>query len=384
MVWLGSEQRLSLQKDPASSIFCRELQAPTLRELRSLWASLRGQAVSTPFQTPEYLFAFQETQCRPGDAELSIISFSDREGSDTSFMLLPLVRHRRGPLRVIGAADFGLADQTAPVLSPAAQALKLLLPEAIRAYFSELDDVDLVDLQKLHAHVGGLGNPLYTQPDCLPESTTLRLDLAGRAQDGGWRKKSIYKKARSKFRKLTEAGVELVEATTPPERLALFATLAEQRASRFRQLGREDSLQREERVRFYQSLAALETSDCPFSALALKSGGEVVAAMVMMQTGRQATAVLVSIGEARWHAFSPGMVLFAKAIEWASDRGVHWFSFGTGQQDYKQRFGGQTQETKRLLMPLNVRGRMFLRARDAHRTAQELLQIAVRKNEPGT
>ncbi len=380
MVWLGSEQRLSLDKDPRSSIFFRALEAPTLREMRGLWESLRGKSVSTPFQTPEFLFAFQDTQCNPGETDLSVISFSDREGCDAPFMLLPLVRYRRGPLRVVGLADFGLADQNAPVLAAGMPAPPTPLAEAVGAYLAGLDGVDLVDMPKLHSHIGERNNPLFSQPDTISESNTLRLELAAGGDTSAWRRKSIYKKARSKFRRLTEEGVRLVEAATPAERLALFRTLAEQRNDRFSQLGREDSLTRQERLNFYECLAALETSECPFTVLALERGDEIVATLVLLKNDLQATAVLVSIGDARWHGYSPGMVLFAKAIEWASENGVRWFSFGTGQQDYKQRFGGQPQETRRLLMPLNSRGRLFLRAREAHRTAQELLQIAIGKN----
>jgi len=376
MTWLGSEQRLSLQSDPASAFILRELEAPTIDELRELYSSLAAP-VMTPFQTPEFLQAFQETHCKPGETVLSVIRFCEAEGNGAPVMLLPLVRYRRGPLRLIGTPDLGLADQNAPVYCTTASSIEEKLPAAIEAYLAGLDDADLVDIKKLHHEVRGSVNPLYTQADAVPEGRTLWLDLQGEAD---WRRKSLYKKIRSKFRRLAAAGVEFTEAATPAERLDLLAALAAQRSERFRQLGREDSLQRSERTSFYQCLAAMDTATTPFSALALIRGREIVAAMVLIRTGDQATAVLVSIGETRWHGYSPGMVLFAKAIEWAALKGVRWFAFGTGEQDYKQRFGGRPCETRRLLKPLSARGRLFLRARDAHRTAQELLQIAVGRN----
>ncbi|WP_157739099.1 GNAT family N-acetyltransferase [Labrenzia sp. VG12] len=361
----------------------RELENPTLTELNELWATLQ-QPVQTPFQTPAFLHALKATHCRGHNTVLSVISFSNAHQAKQPVMLLPLLRYRRGPLRVLEVPDCGLADQTAPVLDASAgNAADGLLPKAIQAYFSELDDIDLIDVKKLHYRVCGLNNPLFAQSECVLDSQTRRLDLFDDEAGGSWRRKAIYKKVRSKYRKLTEMGVVFEEATTPTERLSLFSVLAGQRCDRFRKLGREDSLQREERASFYRSLAEMETLNSPYRAFALRHGHHIVAALVLMKSETQATPVLISIGDDKWHSYSPGMVLFAKVIEWASEEGVRWFSFGTGEQDYKQRFGGEPLDTRRLLKPLSARGKLFLRAREAHHTAHEVLKIAVGRNRDG-
>ncbi|MCK7610592.1 GNAT family N-acetyltransferase [Roseibium sediminicola] len=295
-------------------------------------------------------------------------------------MILPLARYRRGPIRVAEVPDFGVSDQNAPVVSPEVLARPGMLEKALQSVFAALQEVDLVDIRKLHKHVGNAANPLFAIEAGQPESSTLCLDLQGNSGSAGWGRKSIYKKTRSKYRRLAEAGVTLVVARSPADRLAVFESLAAQRAERFEQLGREDSLKRKDRTAFYKCLAAQETEDSPLTALSLKRGNETVAAMMLLAFGAEATAVLVSIGDPKWHGYSPGMVLFAKAIEWAAANGCRRFSFGTGQQEYKQRFGGEEERTRRLLLPLNGRGHLFVRARDAHRTARELLQIAVGRN----
>jgi len=380
MSWLGSGHQLSLRSDPAFPVRCHRLKTPSLSDLRRLWAELPGGAISTPFQTPEFLQAFQETHCRDGESSLSVAAFTGDDQADTPFMVLPLLKYRRGPIRVASLPDLGLADQNAPVLSPVAVLRAKQTAQAIQSFFESLEEVDLVDIGKVHEHVGEAENPLFLRQAGLAESSTLCLDLEDDADGAARARKSIYKKIRSKYRKLREAGVELVEARTPADRLAVFNCLAGQRQARFRQLGREDSLQRHERYSFYKCLATQDASHGPLACLSLKHGDETVAALMLLAAGAQATAVLVSIGDPKWHGFSPGMVLFAKAIEWARDRGCSRFSFGTGQQEYKQRFGGVEQETRRMLLPLNARGRLFVRAREAHRTAQELLQIAVGGN----
>lgn len=380
MSWLGSGQQLSLQSDPAFPLTCHWMEAPALPDLRRLWAALPGGAISTPFQTPEFLHAFLKTQCEPGQSDMAVVTFCDPARPDTPLMVLPLAKYRRGPMRVAEVPDFGVSDQNAPVICPEVLTRPGMLEKALQSVFAALKEVDLVDIRKLHRHIGNAANPLFALQAGQPESCTLCLDLQGISGTTDWGRKSIYKKTRSKYRRLAEAGVTLVAARSPADRLAVFESLATQRAERFEHLGREDSLKREDRTAFYKCLAALDTNDTPLMALSLKRGDETVAAMMLLATGAQATAVLVSIGDPKWHGYSPGMVLFAKAIEWAAAKGCRRFSFGTGQQEYKQRFGGEEEQTRRLLLPLNGRGRLFVRARDAHRTAQDLLQIAVGRN----
>jgi CelD/BcsL family acetyltransferase involved in cellulose biosynthesis len=375
-----TEHLLALESRALSRIRVREIKAPTLSEMNSLWASLKGGAVSTPFQTPEFLAAFRESRQKTGASGLSVGVFAEPGESEHPLMLLPLVRFQRGPVRVVGMPDFGLADQNAPVIGAGCRLSGQCRAEMIQAFLERIGDADVVDIHKLHDRVHSLENPLSLLPETISQNSSLVLDLHGANATGNWCGKSIYKKTRSKFRKLVSEGVTLVDAVTPEERVDLFNTLAAQRRERFRQLGRVDSLEREERSAFYLRLAAMEASPTPFKCLALKQGEETVAAMVLMMTGAQATAVLVSIGDQKWHAFSPGMVLFSKAIERACEAGVRWFSFGTGQQEYKQRFGGEEHPSRRLLMPLSTRGRLFVGAREAHRAAQSVLQIALRRN----
>ncbi|MEE4011071.1 GNAT family N-acetyltransferase [Roseibium sp. FZY0029] len=375
-----TEHLLALESRAVSRIRVREIKAPSLSEMNSLWASLKGGAVSTPFQTPEFLAAFQESGQQTGASGFSVGVFTEPGESEHPLMLLPLARYQRGPIRVVGMPDFGLADQNAPVIAAGCRLSGDCRAEMIQAFLQRIADADVVDIQKLHDRVDTLENPLSFLPETISHSSSLVLDLRSANATGNWCGKSVYKKTRSKFRKLVSEGVTLVEAVTPEERVDLFRTLAAQRRERFRQLGRVDSLGREDRSAFYLRLAAMEASPTPFKTLALKQGEETVAAMVLMMTGAQATAVLVSIGHPKWHAFSPGMVLFSKAIERAYEAGVRWFSFGTGQQEYKQRFGGDEHPSRRLLMPLSTRGRLFVGAREAHRAAQNVLQIALRRN----
>ncbi len=375
-----TEHLLALESSAISRIKVRELEAPTLSDMSGLWSSLKGGVVSTPFQTPEFLAALQETKLKTGDYRFSVGVFAEQGEEASPCMLLPLVRFQRGPIRVVGMPDFGLADQNAPVLGAGCRASRECRVAMIRAFFERLHDADIVDIHKLHGRIDALENPLNFMPETISQNSSLLLDLRDGEGSDNWCGKSIYKKTRSKFRRLVKEGVSLVEAETPEERTELFKTLAAQRSDRFRQLGRKDSLEREDRADFYIRLAQMEASSSPFRAIALKCGEETVAAMVLMMSGSQATAVLVSIGDPRWHAFSPGMVLFAKAIEHAAQTGVRWFSFGTGQQEYKQRFGGVEQPSRRFLMPLSTRGRLFVGAREAHRAAQDMLQIALRRN----
>ncbi len=111
-----TEHLLALESSAISRIKVRELEAPTLSDMSGLWSSLKGGVVSTPFQTPEFLAALQETKLKTGDYRFSVGVFAEQGEEASPCMLLPLVRFQRGPIRVVGMPDFGLADHNAPVL----------------------------------------------------------------------------------------------------------------------------------------------------------------------------------------------------------------------------------------------------------------------------
>lgn len=347
---------------------------PSFEQLKTLWTRLEGGAVASPFQMPMFLAAFHQhiapSTCR---RPLTLLSATPN-GSEAPAALLPLVTVRRGPVKVVTMPDLGLADQNAPVLSRQLAKDPHLAGEACDALLDAVGGGDILDIPKVSPLIGTTANPLFDGPETVEAGRTYHFDADGLAAMDAPGGKSVFKEARSKFRKLQSQGVALLEVTDPAERRALLEALLEQREARFAALDRDNSIESGNRADFYKALSEADAEDCPFKMLALKKDEEVVASVVLMVHGESANGILVSIGDVAWHRLSPGIVLVVQSLKWARENGIRNFSFGTGLQDYKKRFGAQEMPTRRLLRPLTVKGRVFATALHAKLRAKSLLE----------
>lgn len=353
------------------------LDRPTFGQLQSLWGGLSGGAVCTPFQSPEFVHAFLEKMVPVNCERAAVFTLYD-EVTREPVLLLPLVWYRKGPFRVVTTPDLGLADQNGPVfcerlLEHSGKVQDVLVSTLMQS----LTDCDVLKICKIHPKISGVANPLFEAPEAYHEGHSLFLDADALAQAAGQSKKSVYKEARTKFRKLEREGVALVEATTSRERERICAILLEQRRKRLEELGDHDPQDEANRDSFYQYLSGLSGEDGPVTTLALQKGEEIVAAVVLLANGTSANGVLVSIGDPKWHRMSPGMVLFVKSIEWAREHNIQNFSLGAGLHSYKNRFGASMLETKRILIPTNMRGRTFVTALHAKKISQALYEKTV-------
>jgi CelD/BcsL family acetyltransferase involved in cellulose biosynthesis len=340
---------------------------PGAELLQSLWASLPGGAVCSAFQTRQFVECFFQ-EMAPAASDTFGVLAAYRAGMQDPLALLPLIRFRKGPFRIASTPDLGVADQNGPVLSAAlASEGNEPVQAVMSALLEAIPDTDVVDIKKLHASIGSAHNPFFLHPKASAESSTLYFDadalIAAEASSG----KGIYKKTRGTLRKLQNEGVQLVEATTPEERVKLLEGLMACRAERFKALGRVNSLKQDNRESFYRALAAHAGRGNPLKILALTSSGDIVAVIASLVEEGCATGILISIGPEQWHRFSPGIVVLVQSIYWARDNNIRIYSFGTGLQAYKSRFGAKEQSTRRLLLPLTVKGRAAIMALKAKR-----------------
>ncbi|CUA94531.1 GNAT family N-acetyltransferase [Pannonibacter indicus] len=336
--------------------------------LGRLWAALPGNAVATAFQRPDVLDALNRHVAATAGAQMRLLEVRDAATGRTR-MLVPLMVTRRGPLRIGGMPDFDLADLCAPVLASEAPfqpfeggAVWSLIDEA-------LQDVDLIRFAKMPPRISGFPNPLFhvlRQPEAEP---TYVLDLEGGYGAGGWRKRSVYKEARGKYRKLQAEGVSFVQADGVAQKAAFLRELRRQRAQRFAEKGWANLLEQDaSQGRYYDDLL-----EGPVEVFALQAqDGEIAGAICVLCHNSMVSATLISMGDGKWRRFSPGLVLFAKLIEWAEASGYNELCFGAGVQFYKQRFGGDPVETLSFERALTAAGSAYLALRRLKRIARRL------------
>ena len=74
------------------------------------------------------------------------------------------------------------------------------------------------------------------------------------------------------------------------------------------------------------------------------------------------SGILLSIGGAQWSAFSPGLLVVVKMIEWAADHGLTYFDMTVGSLSYKARLGGKSRPLSRILESRSALGRLAVAA----------------------
>ncbi len=337
--------------------------------LESLWRKLPGGAAFTPFQSVEFLDCFRRNMLATVKGEFHVYEFR-RAGTSTPLMYLPVLIRQRGPVRIASLPDLTLADQSAPVLARAYDIPAEHASELWRSFTGNLSGADLFDFHNIVPGVDGQPNPFYHLPEAVDDDSQYMLDLR---QEGGippWRRKSLAKELRTKFRKLQLQGVEFAVVVTKSERATLWETMLAQKQQRFEVLGRTNLLAECSVSSFYRSLAAADNASrvCLFS---LRRDEEIVAACLAFLSGRSLSTVILSIGADHWHSCSPGVVLMSRVLDWAEANGIDYFGFGTGRQLYKQRFGGEEVTTRRLSGSLT-------RAGDAYRFVRAMKNVASR------
>ncbi|MEJ8473633.1 GNAT family N-acetyltransferase [Roseibium algae] len=354
---------------------CLRHDAPGGDEVRELFRRLPGGAVSTPFQTPDFLRAFQANMLEGVGGSFSLYEFR-RAGTSTPLMLLPILTRKRGPIRIASMPDLTLADQNAPVLAKAYDVPPSHMPTLWATFLQNLTGADVLDFHNMTPMVEQQINPLYGLGDAAATEHLLMLDLQNDAAVAEWRRKSVFKELRSKFRKLEAEGVRFFMAETPDERLAVCKTILRQKQTRFETLGRDNLLSSKSIANLYLDLAKVPHVYSPARLFGLRTDNEVVAGLMSLSSEDMINAVLLSIGDERWHRMSPGIVLMSKVVDWAQSAGVKNFSFGTGYQRYKQRFGAEPKALKKISRSLTRAGEAYTMMRFMKDAAEQRLRRA--------
>ncbi len=328
-----------------------------LGELEPVWRNLERNGDATIFQAYDTFAAWTRHIVPARGGEWFVIVVSDRADGQP-LMLLPFVTCRQGSLTVIEAADLNVCDFNGPVLdrkfTPSADEMAAIW-EDVRAL---LPPADLLRLTKLPATIGTHPNPLLLLSAVHKiKLSNLKTPLLSRGLP--WSAARLGDKLRADLatrrRKLDKRGTVVFQTAQTPEDIdRFFEVMIEQRRSRCVAMGRNNILDCVSHRNFYRALLDPGSVGC---IQALLIDGEVIATGYGLVSHEGFHMIFPTFKAEGWRNYSPGMQLFVESMTWAAAKGIAFYDFTIGGEEFKASLGAHEYPLYEHLEALTARGR---------------------------
>lgn len=304
------------------------------------YAAFYAASGASAFQHPIWLKHIYGTLLPRRQAKPLIVVVRD-EGRLA--LLLPLVRRRLGPLRLVEFADFGVCDYAAPVATPADFGRIVADASARQAVRTAIEPYDLVRFNKLPD--GGLAlHRLFDAHEPVPLGASAY--AVGLGSDfSEWRTRSLSRSYRKeldkKARQLERRGeVRFACTATREETERVFERMRYYRRLRFASREGRELLQLEPFFDFYQQVAADGLGGVARTYF-ISVDGEPVACVFGLGVAGRFLVLLSGFDQARFKNQSLGALLFERVAQDCIARGDLVLDFTIGDEPYKVTFGGQ-------------------------------------------
>jgi CelD/BcsL family acetyltransferase involved in cellulose biosynthesis len=288
------------------------------------YRALFERAQVSPFQHPDWLSAFYRILAPAHGAE-PLIVVGRRLDDGALALVVPLLRRRTASGIVIEYASLGVTDYALPVIAPEVALAQdgRLAPDYVQA-LGRFDRLEIAPVREDDVAVWRLLLPLESAPLGF---SAHHLDALSQFE--------VTPELARKVRRLQERGdlaLEIVGAESVPD--ALMA------ARRFRQgRFRDDPLQSAAGLDFYAAVAATGQASGLARTYRLTCGGETVAVLFGLAHRRRFHYLVLGCDYASFGRFSPGMIMFARAMEDWFGNGGEVFDFTIGDEPFKTALG---------------------------------------------
>jgi CelD/BcsL family acetyltransferase involved in cellulose biosynthesis len=346
------------------------------------WRELEASAVSTPYQSPEWIGAWVRHALQPGE-RVAILAGLD--ALDRAVFLLPL-----GIMRVAGIAiarPFGgkQANYHLPLFRRDGIAgldgreVARGIVEAARGC-----GVDAVVLPNQPREWMGRDNPLTACGGFASPDSSFRVDLCTSAEErSAGLSRGARRKLKQKERMLAEHGdVTFGRATTPHMiKRTLDAHLAQKEAW-FRRRGRPN-LFAEPRIDTFlraAALSGLSEDRAGMEVYYLAAGDRIVATFAGAARHHRFSGMILSADICNFGRSSPGELLLSRVTDLLIERGIAGLDLGIGDSPYKRALCPVEEHLFDLALPVTPAGRVFAQgwyvARRAKRWAKHSPLVA--------
>jgi CelD/BcsL family acetyltransferase involved in cellulose biosynthesis len=304
------------------------------------WRDLEQNGDCTPFQTFDWLFAWQRhVGALTGVMPAIIVG---RRGAEILF-LLPLAVEPGALARRLTFLGHDLCDYNAPLL--ARDLSRALAPDQFGALWQESLRViqararlrhDMVVLTKMPKTVGAQPNPMLALDVRLHPSGAYETALGAdwEAFYNEKRSSATRRRDRTKLKKLGELGEVRFVELKDDEIAATLEALIAQKSKAFARMGVPNMFARPGYLAFYRDLAQSSRSLVHLSRLDV---GETWAAINLGLTfGDCYYHILASYDDGEVSRFGPGAAHLRELLQFAIRRGCKRFDFTIGDESYKR------------------------------------------------
>jgi CelD/BcsL family acetyltransferase involved in cellulose biosynthesis len=284
-----------------------------------------------------------------------------RDGRGQLLLLAGFCIEDRGGRKVLRFIDNGLADYNAPVLYP--NDIIWTEGRAARLWndiLLALPAVDLAELDKVPADVGGQTNPFFLLTDMVnPESahgSDLRLSWpeieATQAQ-----LKTIKRKWRG-LEKLGALRFHMAEGAEEIERV--LARALEQKQRRFDETRIAGFDRDPEKLAYFVNATEKFDGIGQLQLCALELDGQILATAWNLVVGQTVYEVMIGYEAGDWAKYSPGRILNLMHMAWLKERGFTYLDHGIGDESWKLEYCDTHVGLGRVQQALTRRGHQLL------------------------
>jgi CelD/BcsL family acetyltransferase involved in cellulose biosynthesis len=304
------------------------------------YADLFARSAATAFQHPVWLDRLYAKLAPYQGAEPLVITV--RSAPDGRLdLVLPLVRLKRGGVRVIEFADLQVSDYASPVCCEATLKRVLHDEKACKAIRRALLPYDVLRIQKVLDRSMPLEALLGAKPRQPMQMNAYAVPLQGSYQE--WRSRHVSQSYRKeldkKNRQLLRKGQVRFECTSEAESITTtFDAMRDYRGLRFSD---DDLLQKPRYFEFYLEIAT-EGARLGFArTYRLLMDGRPIAGVLGLAHKGECQVILGGFDHAGYKNYSIGSLVFQEIANDCLARGDTCLDFTIGDEPYKRLFGAQ-------------------------------------------
>jgi CelD/BcsL family acetyltransferase involved in cellulose biosynthesis len=321
------------------------------------------------FQSAAWLTAWYAELVGPMDC-VPCIRVVRRLDSGEIAAIVPLIARRKGPLRVIEAADLGISDYNAPILGPAAPEDREGAGALWQALVESLPSADLVHLNKMPVTVAGRVNPLALLASVTPSvmfGNVLTVE-AGVDAFLHARGRKFRKEYHRYFRRLEDKGrVRLHRVTDAGRVSACLEQLDYCQGLRIRAQGKPYVLDQPHFAAHYRRLVEDGLAGEQVHLFELTVDEQPAAFLLgLAHAGTFSVIRLTHVTDTFDHC-SPGRIMLIESMRALTDLGCKRIDLTIGDYRFKRDFEPAPYPLVDLLQPLGWRGSLAIGYRSARR-----------------